>query len=81
MPHGLRHLVIGDTLPTEPVEHWDNFAWLNPVTRNISVYVNGQWVVSATLADTFKTEGVSEEIPLEKIKTMVFENGLLVKYG
>ena len=80
MSHRLRQLVIGDTIPVEPAEHWDNFAWLNPVTREIRIYVNGAWVVEATLADTFKTEGVSAEIPAQKIETMVFKDGLLVKY-
>jgi predicted component of type VI protein secretion system len=80
MPHKLRQLVIGDTLPTEPTEHWDNFAWLNPATREIYVYVNGQWVVSTTLADTFSTEGYTGEIKGND-GVMVFENGILVKYG
>jgi hypothetical protein len=80
MPHKLRQLVIGDTLPTEPTEHWDNFAWLNPVTREIRIYVNGAWVVSTTLADTFTTTGYTGEIKHGN-NVMVFENGILVKYG
>jgi hypothetical protein len=80
MPNRLRNLVIGTELPTEPIEHWENFAWLNPADRTIKEYVNGQWVQIATLADTFTTEGVSEEIEVKKIKTMVFKNGLLVNY-
>lgn len=80
MPHRLRQLVIGDTLPVEPAAHWDNFAWLNPVTREIRIYVNGTWVLSTTLADTFTTEGYTGEIKHGN-DVMVFKNGLLTKYG
>ena len=80
MPNRLRTLVIGTELPSEPIEHWSNFAWLNPADRTIKEYVNGHWVEIATLADTFKTEGYTGEIKDGK-NTFVFENGILIKYG
>lgn len=80
MSEKTKHLIIGTELPTEPVEHWENFAWLNPVTRDIKVYINGEWVVSTTLADTLVTEGYTGTIK-DGNKDMVFQNGLLVSYS
>jgi hypothetical protein len=80
MPNTTKHLIIGTELPSEPAEHWGNFAWLNPTTRDIRVYVNGEWVISTTLADTLVAEGYTGTIKHGK-EDMVFENGLLIKYG
>ena len=55
---------------------WVGLHWFKPTTGVWKKWNGTAWeVVSAPV------EGVSEEIPLEKVKTLVFKDGILVKYG
>jgi hypothetical protein len=75
-------IIIGTETPSgRPDTDWGNFAWIDTANRQVKTFNGGTWGVVADFADTFKPEGVSEEIPIKKIDTLVFENGLLVKYG
>jgi hypothetical protein len=75
-------ILIGSETPTgRPNTDWGNFVWIDTANRQVKVFNGEVWDKCADFADTITTEGISEEISIKKIDTLVFENGLLVKYG
>lgn len=79
MADEVSNIIIGTAEPSGATLLLDYCAWINPSNSKLKVYHDGVCVMTADLSEAI--EGVSEEIPLEKITTMVFKNGLLVKYG
>jgi hypothetical protein len=75
-----KNLMISDSEPVEAGVAWENYIWIDTATRKIKNFTGGKWVVVADFADSLP-EGITAEIPLKKLETMVFEKGLLVKYG
>lgn len=67
-------MYIGDATPNEGDAKY--CGWIDTATNTGKVYENGQWVVKID----FNTKGYTGEIKHGN-DTMVFENGVLVKYG
>jgi hypothetical protein len=69
----LKHLVIGSEVPSEPVEHWDNFAWFDTATKTIKECKNGSWSVIMNLSFGGYTGNIKHGSD-----TMHFTDGVLI---
>jgi hypothetical protein len=74
-------VIVGSETPTgRPNTDWGNFVWIDTANRQVKTFNGSAWEVVVDFADTIGTNGYSGTIKHTN-KDMVFENGLLVKYG